>query len=71
MDYTRNMLREQDNDWLLDCSSGCWWYLPLEGELGMDWGVCANPRSHRCGLLTHEHQGCAMYELAGGAEGER
>lgn len=45
-----------------DCSSGCRWYLPLEGRLGGDWGVCANPSSHRVGLLTFEHQGCEQYE---------
>jgi hypothetical protein len=46
----------------MDCSSGCKWYLELKGRLGADWGVCTNPRSHRCGLLTFEHQGCSHYE---------
>jgi hypothetical protein len=46
-----------------DCSCGCKWYLTLEGRLGMDWGVCANPASHRAGLLTFEHQGCQKFEL--------
>jgi hypothetical protein len=41
-----------------DCSSGCRWYHVLAGRLGQDWGVCANPRSPRSGLLTFEHQGC-------------
>lgn len=41
-----------------DCSGNCKWYHPLQGKLGEDWGVCVNPRSHRCGLLTFEHQGC-------------
>ncbi len=45
-----------------DCSSGCKWYLELAGELGRDWGICANPNSHRVGLLTFEHQGCANFE---------
>jgi hypothetical protein len=45
-----------------DCSVGCRWYRRLEGELSHDWGVCANPRSPRCGLLTFEHQGCAQFE---------
>lgn len=39
-----------------DCSSGCKWYIPLEGELGSDWGVCGNKKSPRKGLLTFEHQ---------------
>jgi len=44
-----------------DCSCGCRWWLPLEVHPG-DWGVCVNPRSPRCGLLTFEHQGCQFYE---------
>jgi len=45
-----------------DCSWGCRFYLPLEGELGSDWGVCGNPVSHRAGKLTFEHQGCPRFE---------
>jgi hypothetical protein len=45
-----------------DCSCGCRWYVKLAGELGDDWGVCTNPRSHRTGLLTFEHQGCLQFE---------
>ncbi len=36
--------------------------MTLAGDLGMDWGVCANPRSPRAGLLTFEHQGCEFFE---------
>ena len=39
-----------------DCSSGCRHFVPLEGELGMDWGVCSNPDGPRSGMLTWEHQ---------------
>jgi hypothetical protein len=45
-----------------DCSCACKWYMPLEGQNGYDWGVCTNPASHRVGLLTFEHQGCAAWE---------
>ncbi len=46
-----------------DCSCGCKWACPLEGALGGDWVVCTNPDSHRCGLLTFEHQaGRGCYE---------
>jgi hypothetical protein len=45
-----------------DCSMGCRWYVKLQGNLGLDWGVCTNARSHRCGLLTFEHQGCQQFE---------
>jgi hypothetical protein len=50
-----------------DCSSGCAFYYTLEprdGEdVGCDWGVCTNPESHRCGLLTFEHQGCEHFKI--------
>jgi len=44
-----------------DCSCGCKHFKPLAGKLGCDWGVCGNPESHRCGLLTFEHQGCREF----------
>jgi len=47
-----------------DCSCGCKFFHPLEGDCGMDWGVCANPKSPRAGLLTFEHQGCKEYRHA-------
>lgn len=54
--------RDSKQEWLPDCSTGCKWFFPLEGRLGLDWGVCANPLSHRAGLLTFEHQGCPKFE---------
>lgn len=45
-----------------DCSCGCRWFLPLQC-LPYDWGVCSNPRSPRCGLLTFEHTGCPEFEM--------
>jgi Protein of unknown function (DUF3027) len=54
--------RSRDEDWGPDCSCGCKYFIPLEGTLGMDWGVCANPASPRVGLLTFEHQGCKAFE---------
>jgi hypothetical protein len=52
--------------WWGDCSAGCRHYLVLadvgEQRLSMDWGICTNQRSHRCGLLTFEHQGCPAFE---------
>jgi len=54
--------RNRITDWGPDCSCDCKWYLPLEGAIGMDWGVCSNPDSPRAGLLTFEHQGCKMFK---------
>jgi hypothetical protein len=49
-----------------DCSSGCKWARWLEDHkdesLSLDWCVCTNSKSPRCGLLTFEHQGCLDYE---------
>lgn len=54
--------RSRERDWGPDCSCGCRWFIPLEHGLQYDWGVCHNPRSPRCGLLTFEHQGCREFE---------
>ncbi len=58
--------RESGPDgWGADCSCGCRFYILLPGHLGFDWGVCTNPKSHRVGLLTFEHQGCFQFEAPG------
>lgn len=36
----------------------CPYYVPLQGPLGMDWGVIVNPHSQRFGQLVFEHDGC-------------
>lgn len=48
-----------------DCSSGCKFFAPLEGELGYNWGVCCNRISPRASLLTFEHMGCSYFEWDG------
>jgi hypothetical protein len=45
-----------------DWSGGCKRYHTLSSPASRDWGVCGNPRSHRAGLLTFEHQGCSEFE---------
>lgn len=54
--------RNRDDQFGPDCSCGCKWFVPLDGKLQYDWGICANPASPRKGLLTFEHQGCWQYE---------
>jgi len=54
--------RSRDDDFGPDCSAGCRWYVRLERRLQLDWGVCRNTTSPRCGLLTFEHQGCRQFE---------
>jgi len=44
---------------------------PARRDLGSDWGICANPKSPRAGLLTFEHQGCPQFrELSPGQRDE-
>lgn len=54
--------RDRDAVYGPDCSCGCIHFVKLEGKLGFDWGVCANPKSPRAGLLTFEHMGCKEFE---------
>ena len=60
--------RDDPNDPNLgaDCSCGCRHYVVLadvgDERISNDWGVCTNPKSHRCGFLTFEHQGCPAFE---------
>lgn len=62
-DYGGEIVRWADGSDYPDCSSGCRWFAPIAGKLGFDWGVCANPKSPRAGLLTWEHQaGRGCYE---------
>ena len=53
--------RSRDDDYGPDCSVDCKWFLPVEGNLGLDWGTCFNSDSPRAGLLTFEHQGCKQH----------
>lgn len=55
--YGGEVIRWEDpNKNYPDCSNGCKYFVPLNGSLGNDWGVCSNPKSPRAGLLTWEHQ---------------
>ncbi len=55
---------DTDNHNKPDCSSGCIHFHPLEGDVGMDWGVCCQSKSNRAGLLTFEHMGCEYFQLS-------
>ena len=56
-EYGGQIKRWEDNEKdYPDCSRGCKHFLKLDGSLGNDWGVCANPNGPRKGLLTWEHQ---------------
>ena len=55
-DYGGTVERWATGDDYPDCSCGCRYFLPLEGDLSTDWGVCSKPNAPRAGLLTFEHQ---------------
>lgn len=55
-DYGGEVERWKTDDNYPDCSWGCRWFFPLDGDLGLDWGVCGNSNGPRKGLLTFEHQ---------------
>lgn len=54
--------REQ---WYSGQCGGCWFYVPLAGEYGYDWGVCTNSRSPFDRRAMFEHDGCEAFESAG------
>lgn len=54
--------KRPDDERGADCSCGCKFFHPLEGDAGMDWGVCTNQKSPRSGLLTFEHMGCKFFK---------
>ena len=63
-DYGGEIERWEDGDDYPDCSSGCKYFIPLDGHLGFDWGVCGRQGAPRAGLLTFEHQaGRGCYEM--------
>jgi len=72
IDYGGKISRWVDTYNRNDCSCGCKHFIPLYNEkykdADMDFGVCANKKSKRCGLLTFEHQagfGCFEVENLG------
>ena len=55
---------ENPNEEYPDCSCGCKYFIKLRECLGNDWGLCANPKSPRKGLLTWEHMsGYKCFEM--------
>lgn len=70
IEYGGKITRWLDPDYdYRDCSCGCKFFIPLYDEKNkgrsFDYGVCTNPKSKRCGLLTFEHQagyGCFKSE---------
>lgn len=70
VEYGGKITRADGDYRYLDCSVGCKHFVPLydkvNKDLNLDYGVCTNLRSKRCGLLTFEHQaGFGCFEMEG------
>ncbi|WJK41074.1 DUF3027 domain-containing protein [Solwaraspora sp. WMMA2056] len=52
-------------EWYDEQCGSCKFWLPLAGELGADYGACANARSPFDGRVQFEHDGCDEFEDAG------
>jgi len=65
-DYGGSVERWADGRDYPDCSCGCVHFIPLDGGIGADYGVCAKRGAPRFGLLTFEHQtGVDCFEMRG------
>src|SRR5690349_13660112 len=42
----------------------CQYYIPLQGSLSLDWGVCSNANSPHDAQLMFEHDGCEHFSYA-------
>jgi hypothetical protein len=50
--------------WINEQCGQCRFYMPLQGLLSTDWGVCSNPESEFDGKVMFEHDGCEHYSGA-------
>lgn len=55
----------EGEEWELAQCGGCCYFIPLEGSIGMDWGVCSNPKSPHDREATFEHFGCLDHSESG------
>jgi len=64
----RNRDTNQDDyreEWYDEQCGSCRFWFPLAGELGSDYGACANARSPFDGQVRFEHDGCDEFLDAG------
>ncbi|GAA2211406.1 hypothetical protein GCM10009850_068650 [Nonomuraea monospora] len=52
-------------EWYYEQCGSCRFWLPLSGELGSDYGACANQASPFDGRVRFEHDGCEAFQEAG------
>lgn len=54
-----------DETWDWDQCGTCRHWVPLEGTLGADWGVCSSAASPFDRMAMFEHDGCEFHESVG------
>ena len=55
--------REEDipDAWMVEQCGQCRYFIPVEGPLSTDWGVCSHAKSPFDGRVMFEHDGCDHY----------
>ena len=52
------------DEWYQQQCGCCRYYIPLQGLLQTDWGVCSNAATSLDGRVMFEHDGCDAHEAA-------
>lgn len=52
---------DYQDDWYWEQCGECWHWLALGGQLGNDWGVCANGEAPFDATIRFEHDSCRMF----------
>ncbi|MFF3842510.1 DUF3027 domain-containing protein [Streptomyces sp. NPDC001930] len=51
------------DEWFDEQCGGCRFWIPLSGDLGLDWGACTHADSRFDGRVRFEHDGCEHYSV--------
>ncbi|MEV7565508.1 DUF3027 domain-containing protein [Streptomyces tanashiensis] len=51
------------DEWFDEQCGGCRFWIPLSGDLGLDWGACAHADSPFDGRVRFEHDGCGQFSV--------
>lgn len=58
----RSLPTHEEGDQGPTCGQNCAKFMPLQGNIGIDWGVCVEVNGPRGGLLTNKDMKCSLYE---------
>jgi hypothetical protein len=58
----RSLPTHEEGDQGPTCGQNCVKFMPLQGNIGIDWGVCVEVNGPRGGLLTNKDMKCSLYE---------